>query len=151
MDTILEPGGHEQGSKTAQLVLRNAQLLYPVVLLLSFIVSAGIHTIITSKTEEELAGPTITGPGGKPLPVNKRKREQQPRDSDDDAGAGGGLVWTIFLYLTGGIVMSFVANGAAVAAHAMKSSSDAGLDNAWWCGEERTVSFCLPPSSRPRL
>jgi hypothetical protein len=30
----------------------------------------------------------------------------------------------------------------------MKSSSDAGLDNAWWCGEERTVSSPPPCSIR---
>jgi len=115
---------------------------------LSFLVSAGIHTIITSNTDEELAGPTITGPGGKPLPISKRNRERQAVQSNDDAGAGRGIDWTIFLYLTGGIILSFVANGAAIAAHAMKSSSDVGVDIAWWCGEERTVSF-TPAMSLP--
>ena len=147
MDSIPDSSGQEQSSRTAQSVLRTAQLLYPVVLLLSFIISSGIHTVITSKTEEELVAPDLRGPGGKPLPISKRKREQQAAESNDDfsgGGGGGGLAWTIFLYLTAGIVVSFVANGAAVAVHAMKSSSDSGLDNAWWCGEERTVS--LAPS-----
>ncbi len=145
-------GQEEQSSSAAESVLRKAQLLYPVVLLLTFIAASAIHTVITSKTEEELDGPIVRGPDGKPLPITKRKREQQELEAVDEAAAGRGLAWTVFLYLTGGTIVSFVANGAAIAAHAMKSSSDSGLDNAWWCGEERTVSVCPPPSRfRPPL
>jgi hypothetical protein len=160
MDSLLEEGVPEQGYSTAQSVLRNAQLLYPVILLLTFIVSAGIHTVATSKSEEELEGPTVKGPGGKPLPVTKRKREQEAaraeannnNNNNNNNNGSGGLAWTVFLYLTGAIVLSFVANGAAIAAHAMKSSKDAGLDEAWWCGEERIVSFAPPwPLMRGRL
>jgi hypothetical protein len=141
MDSRLENGGPEQGSSTAQSVLRTAQLLYPVILLLTFIISAGVHTIVTSKTEEELAAPAVKGPGGKPLPITKRKRELGASEADDDVSGAGGLAWSVFLYLTGATVMSFVANGAAVAVHAMKSSRDDGLADAWWCGEERIVCF----------
>jgi hypothetical protein len=142
MDLLLKKVDPEQGSSTAQSVLRTAQLLYPVLLLLTFVLSSGVHTVLTSKTEEELVVSTVKGPGGKPLPVTKRKREQQAHEADDSANGSGGLAWSVFLYLTGAIVLSFVANGAAVAVHAMKSSADGGLDNAWWCGEERIVSFC---------
>lgn len=147
MDSLLE-----QGSSTAQSVLRTAQLLYPLILLLTLVISSGVHTVLTSKTEEELDAPTVKGPGGKPLPITKRrKREQEASDAHGaTGGGGGGFAWSVFLYLTGAIVVSFVANGAAVAVHAMKSSSDAGLDNAWWCGEERIVSFA-PPTHRGGL
>jgi hypothetical protein len=144
MDSLPENNGTELSSSTAQTVLRTAQLLYPVILLLTFVISAGVHTIITSKTEEELVGSTVKGPGGKPLPVTKRKREQETVEADDDVGGNGGLAWTVFLYLTGAIILSFVANSAAIALHAMKSSSDSGIDNAWWCGEARIVSFAPP-------
>ncbi|KAK4106394.1 ABC transporter-like protein [Parathielavia hyrcaniae] len=139
MEPPLEKGGSEPSLSTAQSVLRTAQLLYPVVLLLSFVVSAAIHTIVTSKTEEELVVPTIKGPGGKPLPVTKRKREQQALEAHGDSRGSGGFAWASSLYLTGAVVASFVANGAAIALHAMKSSRDADADGVWWCGEERIV------------
>jgi hypothetical protein len=149
MDSLLENSGLEQGLSAAQSVLQTAQLLYPVILLLSFVISAAVHTIVTSKTEEELDVPTVKGPGGKPLPVTKRKREQQVPVADGDSSGSGGFAWALFLYLMGALVISFVANGAAVALHAMKSSRDAGPGNAWWCGEERIVSTDFAPSGPP--
>ncbi|KAL2181557.1 ABC transporter-like protein [Thermothelomyces heterothallicus CBS 202.75] len=139
MDSLIEHGGSEQGSSAALLVLQKAQLLYPVILLLAFTLSAGVHTVITSKSEEQLAAPTVTGPGGKPLPITKRKREQEALQEADDVDGAGGLARPVFLYLMAAVVTSFVANGAAVAVHAMGSTRDGELDNAWWCGEERIV------------
>ncbi|KAK4123518.1 hypothetical protein N657DRAFT_572662 [Parathielavia appendiculata] len=140
MDPMLENPDSERRLSAAQSVLRTAQLLYPVILLLSFVVSAAVHTIVTSKTEEELVVPAVKGPGGKPLPVTKRKREQQQvPEAHGDNRASGGSAWALFLYLTGAVIVSFVANCAAVAVHAMKSSRDAGPGSAWWCGEERIV------------
>jgi hypothetical protein len=141
MDPLLDNGGPEPASNTPQSVLRTAQLLYPVILLLTFIISAGVHTVVTSKTEEQLAAPTVRGPGGKPLPMTKRKLEQESLEADDNASGTGGFAWCAFLYLTGALVMSFVANGVAIAAHAMTSSKDAGLADVWWCGDERIVSL----------
>jgi ABC-type transport system involved in Fe-S cluster assembly fused permease/ATPase subunit len=139
MDLQLKHGSPEPASSTPQSVLQTAQLLYPVILLLTFIVSAGVHTVVTSKTEEQLAAPTVKGPGGKPLPITKRKREQESLEANDNVGGGNGFAWCAFLYLTGALVMSFVANGAAIAAHAMNSSRDAELTDVWWCGEQRIV------------
>ncbi|AEO69164.1 uncharacterized protein THITE_2119261 [Thermothielavioides terrestris NRRL 8126] len=139
MDELLDNGSSGPSSSSAQAVLRIAQLLYPMVLLLAFIISAGVHTVITSRTEEEFVVPTVKGPDGKPLPITKRKREQEASDADDDANGNSGFAWTAFLYLTGGLTLSFVANGAAIAAHAMQSRRRSGLDAAWWCSEERIV------------
>ncbi|KAL2144084.1 hypothetical protein VTI28DRAFT_9614 [Corynascus sepedonium] len=139
MDSSIEHGGPEPSSSTALSVLQRAQLFYPVILLLAFVISAGVHTVVTSKSEEQLAAPTVTGPGGKPLPVTKRKREQEPLQEFDDTNGPGSFARSVFLYLTAAVVMSFVANGAAIAVHAMKSSRDGGLANAWWCGEQTVV------------
>lgn len=142
MDTPPDNNGPEQSPSTAQSVLQTAQLLYPAVLLLAFIVSAGVHTIVTSRTEEELVVPTVKGPGGKPLPITKRKREQEARQVDDsDVEGGGGLAKTAFLYLTAAAILSFVANGAAVALHAIQSGRESNFEKPWWCGEEQVVSL----------
>ncbi|KAJ4304301.1 ATP-binding cassette-type vacuolar membrane transporter Hmt1 [Collariella sp. IMI 366227] len=77
----------------AETVFKKAQLLYPVVLLLAFVISAGVYTVVTSESEEELVVPTATGPDGKPLPVTKRRRKQEASGADDHANAAGGFAW----------------------------------------------------------
>ncbi|GAB1320409.1 ATP-binding cassette-type vacuolar membrane transporter Hmt1 [Madurella fahalii] len=134
MDTPLEDG---PAPPLARSVLRTAQLLYPVVLLLAFIVSAGVHSIVSSRTEEELVVPTVKGPGGKPLPITKRKREQGAAQTEDAGGAG--YAKKAFQCVTAAVILSFVANGAAIAARILQSVRMSGLEHAWWCGEERVV------------
>ncbi|KAL2126807.1 hypothetical protein VTI74DRAFT_196 [Chaetomium olivicolor] len=139
MDAPPEKDTSTQSLSTAETVFQNAQLLYPVVLLLAFIISAAVHTVVTSRADEDLVVPTVKGPDGKPLPVTKRKRKQEASEADDNAHGHGGFAWTTFLYLTGSIALSFVANGFAVACHAMASRKTPGADGGWWCGEERIV------------
>ncbi|KAJ4307329.1 ATP-binding cassette-type vacuolar membrane transporter Hmt1 [Collariella sp. IMI 366227] len=139
MDTPLEKGDPVLSFSTAETVLQKAQLLYPVVLLLAFIVSGAVHTITTSRADKDLVVPTAKGPDGKPLPVTRRKRKQEASVADDNANANGGFAWTTFLHLTGSVALSFVANSAAIAFHVIASRKAFGDDKTWWCGEERIV------------
>lgn len=128
---------------TAEVVYLRAQLLY-VVLLLAFIVSAGVNSIVTARTEEELVVPTAKGPGGKPLPVTKkRKREQLDEPRVPDACAGSCFVRRIFQYTTAAVILSFFANGGAIALRALQYRRT-GSGEGWWCSEERTVSLAQP-------
>ncbi|KAK3375080.1 hypothetical protein B0H63DRAFT_265990 [Podospora didyma] len=138
---MMHPNGGDWNAtadpSTAAHVFRTAQLCYSVVLLLAFIVSAGVHSIITSRSEEELVVPTALGPGGKPLPVTKRKREhEEPRVRDVYSGTA---VRRTCQYVTVGIILSFFANGTAIALHALQSHNVSDEAWGWWCGEERTV------------
>ncbi|KAK4218038.1 heavy metal tolerance protein [Rhypophila decipiens] len=124
---------------TAETIFLRAQILYPVILLVAFVLSAAVHSILTSRSEEELDVPTVTGPGGKPLPVTKRKREQEePRDLDSD-GQSTGLV--AFKHLAAVVVLTFLANGLALVAHlnSHHPKYDALQDPHWQCSEERMV------------
>jgi len=125
---------------TAEVVFLKAQLLYPMILLVAFVLSAGVHSILTSRSEEELITPTATGPGGKPLPVTKRKREhEEPQilDIDEQSSAHGA-----FQYIAAAVVLTFLANCVAVVVHGLDS---AGKSHEWWCSEQRMVR--LPPLS----
>ncbi|KAK1781775.1 hypothetical protein QBC45DRAFT_39734 [Copromyces sp. CBS 386.78] len=128
-----------QGSQPslAEVVFRNSQLCYPVVLLFAFIISAGIHSIVTSKTEEEVVAPTVKGPGGKPLPFTKRRREHH--DTQAPFVHNGDVAKTVFRYLSAGLVLSFVANGAAIALRALSARGVKGEVGDWWCDEQRIV------------
>jgi len=132
-------GGVPQTS-TAEVIYLRAQLLYPVVLLLAFIVSAGVYSIVTARTEEELVVPTARGPGGKPLPVTKRKREQLDEPRVPAACAGSSVARRVFQYTQAAVILTFFANGAAIAFHALQARGISGSEDGWWCSEQRTVS-----------
>jgi hypothetical protein len=127
-------------STAAEVVYLRAQLLYPVVLLLAFIVSAGVHSILTARTEEELVVPTAKGPGGKPLPITKRKREQLDEPQSPEICAPSGFARRVFQYTTAAVILSFFANGGAIALRALQLRRKDTTEG-WWCTEERTVSF----------
>ncbi|KAK0630595.1 hypothetical protein B0T17DRAFT_590058 [Bombardia bombarda] len=126
--------GDDSSRTTAEIVYDYAQLCYPAVLLLAFIISAAVHSILTSRTEEELVVPTARGPGGKPLPITKRKREHHEEPQVGLDVGGSGLATAAFQYITAALVLSFFANGAAISAHALQER-----DVGWWCMEQRTV------------
>ncbi|KAK4189556.1 putative heavy metal tolerance protein precursor [Podospora australis] len=141
MDSLLENSSPEQSTSIARIVFLQAQLCYPVVLLLAFIVSAGFHSVATSRTEEELVVPTARGPGGKPLPITKRKREQRdPSPSGSAVENNVEVPAGVFRYLTLALIISFVANCIALATHTLSSGRISEPDNnLWWCDEERAV------------
>ena len=60
MDTF-KNGGSDVEMSTAEAVFLKAQVLYPMILLVAFVLSAGVHSILTSRSEEELIIPTATG------------------------------------------------------------------------------------------
>jgi ATP-binding cassette, subfamily B, vacuolar membrane transporter HMT1/ACLQ len=141
MDALSASGVSQMSTSTAtEVVYLRAQLLYPVVLLLAFIVSAGVHSIVTARTEEELVVPTAKGPGGKPLPVTKRKREQLDEPRGPEICAPSGFARRVFQYTTAAVILSFFANGGAIALHALQLRRKDAAEG-WWCTEERTVSF----------
>ncbi|OIW33536.1 hypothetical protein CONLIGDRAFT_569741 [Coniochaeta ligniaria NRRL 30616] len=112
--------------------LLTTMLCYPAVLLVTFIISAATYSIRSSKSEEELMESTATGPGGKPLPATKRRKRTQ-HNPVFEIYIG---VWAqrVFQYITAAVVLTFVADCAAVIAHAMDDQAPA-----WWCGEEKVV------------
>lgn len=123
-------------------------LCYPAILLVTFIVSAASHSIITSKGEEVLVETKATGPGGKPLPVTKKLKKSHRNHPLFEVYIG---IWSrrMFQGLTGLLVFTFVSEAASVIVHAWDS------EEGWWCGEERIVrspiilsmSYCLITTS----
>ncbi|KAK4230903.1 putative heavy metal tolerance protein precursor [Podospora fimiseda] len=142
MDALSKNSGPVQSLTTAQMVYLKTQLFSPVVLLLVFVITAGIHSVITARSEEEFVHPTATGPGGKPLPVTKRKREQREAADDQESIRGNSTPASsaIFKYLTGATILSFLINGFAIGSHISQSAKQQKTEGVfWWCGEERVV------------
>ncbi|CAI4219135.1 unnamed protein product [Parascedosporium putredinis] len=113
-----------------------------IVLGATFVVTALVCSIRSSRTEEDAVTPIVRGPGGKPLPVTKRKKNLGFSGQGNGANLPeiGPFAKTVFKLLSGFLALTFFLNGAAVVFHAWKANRDlpAGQVN-WWCGEPMVV------------
>ncbi|KAH9906250.1 hypothetical protein F4778DRAFT_725128 [Xylariomycetidae sp. FL2044] len=120
----------------AEHVRRIAQLLYPAILLLAFIVFGALHSVHSALQKEDVIVPTVTGPGGKPLPVTKRRRRTGNELPEPNKFSPA----TRLLFQTCNILatLTYFAAGGAIAARALINRSAEG-EHGWWCGEAKTV------------
>jgi hypothetical protein len=116
--------------------LRNVlQYAYPAVLLFAFIVVGATDSIIAAVRKDNVEMPTVTGPGGKPLPVTKRKRQSQDEDEDERYSPASKTFFRCCMMLA---TFTFFCAGANVAARALYNRTASG-GHGWWCGEPKTV------------
>lgn len=67
--------GHS-GYTVAERSLVRAEVAYPFLLLLSYGIAFALHSVIASRRQEDVEKPSVTGPGGKPLPLTRIKVEK---------------------------------------------------------------------------
>jgi ABC-type transport system involved in Fe-S cluster assembly fused permease/ATPase subunit len=115
-------------------VLNAVHFHYPWVLAVIFLASFVANSVLTAEPTSNPLPPTITGPGGKPLPRSaaKYKEELQKWRKMKDFSRGRK---TLFLYLHAGLLATFLASGANIVVHAL-----AEKNQGWWCGEATAVS-----------
>jgi hypothetical protein len=100
-----------------------------------FLTAFVTNSILSTERSAESKGPVLLGPGGKPLPpsvARKNKEEREKKKKLKDFSRGRKL---LFLYLSIGLLATFVANGVNIIVHALTAS-----ENGWWCGEPTAVS-----------
>ncbi|KAF1351196.1 hypothetical protein BDV97DRAFT_165750 [Delphinella strobiligena] len=122
-------------NKTATELLKYLHFAYPLILLVFFITTFTIHSILSANNandEEEQTSPSEehTGPGGKALPkktgpIGGNKEEvldfSRPRK-------------LLFEWLALGAALSFVGNAITVVVHALYSRGEQ-----WWCGQATVI------------
>ncbi|RDW94696.1 putative heavy metal tolerance protein [Coleophoma crateriformis] len=113
-------------------VLENTQFNYPWVILIIFLVAFTANSILSSESNDGSVTPTITGPGGKPLPRGalKSKQEKEKRKLQDFSP----IRKLVFIWLSALLLGTFIASGTNVVAHAI-----AERDEGWWCGEATAI------------
>lgn len=119
----------------AQGVLRYTQIAYPIVLLLLYLITFTIRSVLTAnKDEHAVHEPEQLGPGGKPLPLRKNNQPQKqpniPHDLDFSRPRK-----LLFEWLSVAVILSYSANIVVVIVHALLARKEK-----WWCGEAPTVS-----------
>ena len=137
------PGFDDGRSSPVDLILRETQYLYALVLLITFVGGAAWYSVYNAKKGEDHVQPVVKGPGGKPLPITKRKKRN---DGDRKIGPRFGRVAkNVFRYLTAVVFLTYVASGVSMFIHAFYHEdpykwSKEGLP---WAGEWSVVSALL--------
>ena len=123
------------GTFTETDLLKFVHFHYAWVLFVVFLTAFVTNSILSAEPSSELKGPVLLGPGGKPLPpsaARKHKEEREKRKKLKDFSRGRKL---IFLYLSIGLLTTFVVNAINIIVHALTAS-----ENGWWCGQAAAVS-----------
>ncbi|KAI1133000.1 ABC transporter-like protein [Nemania abortiva] len=121
----------------ARSILTAMQYLYPGLLLVVLLLFGAIYSIYTGWNKGDVIIPTVTGPGGRPLPVT-RKRQHGDNKSQDSERRFSPAVRALFQWLYAVVTLTFIGQGAAIATHALVQRSAQG-DQMWWCGEAKAV------------
>ncbi|KAK4062088.1 uncharacterized protein Triagg1_10054 [Trichoderma aggressivum f. europaeum] len=132
------PGGAKDLT-LADILLRDTQYVYSLVLLVAFISLAAWYSVFNSKKEEDLVQPKVKGPGGKPLPITKRKRRN---DGERKIGPRfGRIAKNVFRYLAAVVFLSYVATGVSMFVHAFYHENPYkwSKDGLPWAGEWSVV------------
>ena len=121
-------------------VLVRLHYAYPVILLVFFLVTFMSHSIIVADPNKTSTEAPVAGPGGKPLPRNRRRANSvlklQPRDFSPAKKAF--CKWAAVA-----LIFTFLANAILILLHVLVDRK-AG----WWCGQHVAVSFPhFPPGS----
>ena len=119
-------------SHTIRRVLSYLHYAYPVILLVFFLAAFMAYSIATAP-EESTSGESIqTGPGGKPLPRNRRAKAQQASRTSDFSPARK----LLFKWLSVAVLLTFVTNAALICIRALVER-----ESGWWCGQDAVVSL----------
>lgn len=126
----------ESSDSLAQGIVITTQYLYPGLLLLILLLFGAIYSIYTARKQGDVVAPTVTGPGGKPLPVTKKRRVD--KTSQESEGRFSPAIRALFQWLYTAVTLTFVGQGAAIATRALVQRSAEGHQG-WWCGEAKAV------------
>lgn len=123
------------------LVLQQAEVLYPFLLMASFGVAFAVHSVYASRHQEDIEQPTVTGPGGKPLPVTRIKTERSRR-RHQPVYEYSHTAATCFQAGTAAIVLTFITHGVHIilqCIHAKWANPER------FCSDDLLVSTLMEP------
>lgn len=116
-------------------ILNITRSLYPAILLTIFVLCFIVFGVVNSPADsDKIKVHSLRGPGGRPLPTRRKSANQikeavATRDFSPRAKA-------VFAILTSGIIIGFVASGAATLIQVITYR-----DDQWWPGQNAVVSF----------
>jgi hypothetical protein len=119
---------HAAALRTTVTVLQYA---YPIFMLFFFLVAFTGRSIAASNSNANIAKPTTTGPGGKPLPATDPTRNFVRKAVHDDVTQ---TQKRVFEWLSLAVALTFIGNSVLVIAHSLIMSNEH-----WWAGKSVVV------------
>lgn len=120
----------------AGVVLNVLQYAYPLTLLFFFLLAFTARSIANSSASNSSdSEQPLFGPGGKPLPTNKKAKRSRSFDTGAEISRSRKLV---FEWLSAFACFTWIANTAEVIVHAVINRKQH-----WWCGRSVVVSSYL--------
>jgi hypothetical protein len=116
------------------------QYAYPIAMLAFFLVVFTLRSIAASNSNVNIAKPTTTGPGGKPLPATDPTRNFVKKTVHDDVTQ---TQKRVFEWLSLATALTFVGNSVVVIAHSLVMQKEH-----WWAGKSVVVRPPREASSR---
>jgi ATP-binding cassette, subfamily B, vacuolar membrane transporter HMT1/ACLQ len=120
---------------TAQAILNYLQIAYPIILLVLYLTTFTVRSVLIARGESDAqeTQPEQLGPGGKPLPRKKNNAAHKAADLtlDLDFARPRKL---LFEWLSVGVILALSANILVVIVHAISARNEG-----WWCGQAPTV------------
>lgn len=120
--------------RISMVILDRIHFSYPWILLILFITVFTVDSIRSSESAKESIKPTVTGPGGKPLPrrANKDKTKEKKRREDFSTSQK-----VVFRWASALLIFTFIANAVNIIIHALSERH-----TGWWCGEAAAIYVC---------
>jgi hypothetical protein len=106
----------------------------PLFMLVFFLAAFTLRSIAASNSNTNIAKPTTTGPGGKPLPATDPTRNFVKKTIHDDVTH---TQKRLFEWVSLATALTFFSNSVLVIAQALAKQSEH-----WWCG--KPVVVCRP-------
>ncbi|KAJ4311050.1 ATP-binding cassette-type vacuolar membrane transporter Hmt1 [Neodidymelliopsis sp. IMI 364377] len=130
MDDPLDVDAHQprwEHASTLHRLLVVLQYAYPLLMLCFFLAAFTLRSIAASNSNTNIAKPTTTGPGGKPLPATDPTRNFVKKTVHDDVTQ---TQKRVFEWLSLAAALTFFGNSVLVIAQALAKQSEQ-----WWCGK----------------
>jgi hypothetical protein len=125
----------DRRNRALQRSLALLQYAYPIVMVVVFLAAFTARSILASNSNSNIAKPTTTGPGGKPLPATDPTRNFVKRQVTDDVTQSQKRV---FQWLSLAAALTFFGNSVNVIVHALYARREN-----WWCGKPAVVRAIL--------
>lgn len=125
--------GHWVAEHKAQRILSIIHFAYPIVLLVYFLTTFTIRSIVSASgpdNDDKTSEPQL-GPGGKPLPKKKAPAEDKKKTFLDFSRPRK----LLFEWLTLAATLTLAGNAVTVVVHALYARKEE-----WWCGQATVVS-----------
>lgn len=111
------------------------QYAYPIFMLAFFLAAFTVRSIAATNSNANIAKPTTTGPGGKPLPATDPTRNFVKKTVLDDVTQ---TQKRVFEWVSAATALTFIGNSVIVIAHSLVKQKEN-----WWAGKSVVVCNVL--------